>query len=579
MTAFPRHLVPCAALALVLTLLNALKPLHIDDAAYYCFASQIAAAPLSPYDFEILWGQQLLPANRLLAPPLLPYWWAAGIRLFGENPFLWKFWLLPICLLLVFTLHALARRCARGLAMPLVCLIVLSPSLLPGLNLMLDVPALTLSLCALTLFLRAVERDALGGALLAGLVAGLALQTKYTALVTPAVLLLYAGLFRRVRLGVIAAMMAVVVFVGWEILIALRHGQSHFLSNLSQQDGALLEKIGPLFRALLNLAGGLAPAIALLGLIALGLSRWVVLSAAAAVLLGYGLVVFLPQEAATGMTVSALICRILGLLVLGTLAAVAWRLASGRSYPNLGGPPRRLEWFLCGWLALEVAGYFVLTPFPAARRVMPPLVVAALLTGRLADRTCRSLQRTGMVWTVTGVGTLLGLLFYAVDVREAVAQKRAIERAARHVRRQDATARVWYTGTWGLKFYAERAGLWPVLPDRSALRRGDWLIAPDAPLPSQEIDLPGAPLALAERVEITDGIPLATVGGYYGGNVPLEHHRGPRVSLRLYRVTADFTPARSAKPQAASGGERPRQANAARDALDLARQRRHVAGQ
>src|SRR5262245_47947200 len=169
MTSSLRHLLPCAALAIVLTLLNALKPLHMDDAAYYCYAAHIAEHPLSPYDFEILWHQQPCPANQVLAPPLLLYWWAAGIRLFGENPFLWKVWLLPINLVLVFALHALARRFARGIERPLVCLIVLSPSLLPGLNLMLDVPALALSLGALALFLRAVDRDALGTALLAGL--------------------------------------------------------------------------------------------------------------------------------------------------------------------------------------------------------------------------------------------------------------------------------------------------------------------------------------------------------------------------------------------------------------------------
>ena len=38
-----------------------------------------------------------------------------------------------------------------------------------------------------------------------GLVAGLAMQTKYTALVTPAVMLVYAGLYRRLRLGLAAS--------------------------------------------------------------------------------------------------------------------------------------------------------------------------------------------------------------------------------------------------------------------------------------------------------------------------------------------------------------------------------------
>ena len=38
---------------------------------------------------------------------------------------------------------------------------------------------------------------------------------------------------------------------------------------------------------------------------------------------------------------------------------------------------RRVEWFLVLWLAVEGAGYFVLSPFPAARRVLGLIVVAA----------------------------------------------------------------------------------------------------------------------------------------------------------------------------------------------------------
>jgi 4-amino-4-deoxy-L-arabinose transferase-like glycosyltransferase len=566
MMALPRHFLPCAALALILTLLNAFKPLHIDDAAFYRCASQIHHDPLSPYDFEIVWSGRLLPANQLLAPPLLPYWWAAGIALFGEKPFLWKVWLLPISLLLVFSLHALARRCARGLEMPLLCLIVLSPSLLPGLNLMLDVPVLALSLCALTLFLRAADRDSARAALLAGLVAGLAMQTKYTALVMPALMLVYAGLYRRLRLGFLAAAMAAAVFASWEGFVALRHGQSHFLASLVQQDGSLLAKIGPLFRALLNHAGGLAPATALLGLVALGCSgRWL-LGAGVVVVLGYGLITVVPQTETTGMTVSALVCRLLGLLLLGTLALVCWRLvapgrrlrprqAAGQECPAhaTGGlawarhscpaaSRRRLEWFLLLWLGLEVASYFVLTPFPAARRVLNLLVVVALLTGRLAARTCRRESSRGLAWGVSAGGALLGLLFYTVDFREAAAQQQAAERAAEHVRSGDG-GKGWYVGTWGLMFYAERAGLQPVVPDRSALRKGDWLVVPDAPLPHQEIVLAGAPLALSERVVVGDVLPLRTVWGYYSSNLPLEHRHGPRVSLAVYRVTADFTPA------------------------------------
>ena len=65
---------------------------------------------------------------------------------------------------------------------------------------MTDVPALSLGLFAVAVFLRAGDRSSMSLALLAGLLAGLATQTKYTALTIPPVLLLYVSLFGRMRL-------------------------------------------------------------------------------------------------------------------------------------------------------------------------------------------------------------------------------------------------------------------------------------------------------------------------------------------------------------------------------------------
>src|ERR1700676_757658 len=106
-------------LALLYTLLNSVKPLTIDDTAYYYFADHLSRQPLDPYGFTVFWWKQPDPANQVLAPLVLPYWWSLAVRLFGMNPFLWKLWLLPFSLLFVFALHALLRRFARGLEMPL----------------------------------------------------------------------------------------------------------------------------------------------------------------------------------------------------------------------------------------------------------------------------------------------------------------------------------------------------------------------------------------------------------------------------------------------------------------------------
>lgn len=533
-----RYVLPCAGLALALTLLNCLKPLHIDDTAYHYFASQIARDPLSPYGFEICWAERPGPANETLAPPVLPYWWAAGLTVLGDDVFLWKLWLLPFHLVLVFTLHALLRRFARGLELPLLILTVLSPALLPAVNLMLDVPALALALAALTLFLRAADRDDVRLAAAAGGVAGLAMQTKYTALVVPAVLAVYALLFRRVRCGVAAVAVALGVFAGWEAFVACRHGESHFLCSLRQQGQPVLERAGPLFRALLNLAGALAPAVAVVGLAALAAPRWAVRGATGAAMLSYALVATAPWPNA-----AALVWRLQGVAVVAILGAVAVRsLRPGGAAGTADRRGGRVEWFLVLWVVLELAGYFVLSPFPAARRVLGVLTAVTVLAGRVASRTCSTAERAALVRAAAVGGAAVGALFFLVDWREAWAQKEAAERASRAVAAKGAHGTTWHAGSWGFRFHAEREGMRLVVPGRSRLRRGDWVVVPDPPLAYRGFAVGRAPLVLTACLVVTDGLPLRTVGGYYGGNVPLAHHRGPRAAVRVYRVTADLVP-------------------------------------
>src|SRR5205823_1132215 len=145
------------------------------------------AHPLSPYGFELIWNQLPRPAIEILAPPVLPYWWALGMHFLGEQPVFWKLWLLPFSFLLVYSLNFLFHRFARRHAVALLWMTVLSPACLPGYSLMVDIPALALGLFAVTVFLRADQADAIRLALLAGLLAGLAMQTKYTAFTIPAV--------------------------------------------------------------------------------------------------------------------------------------------------------------------------------------------------------------------------------------------------------------------------------------------------------------------------------------------------------------------------------------------------------
>src|SRR5947209_19944123 len=102
---------PCAIL---LTLTNAFKPLVIDDTAYVMVARHLAADPLHlygppPRGYPVLWYQEAQGAFTLLMPPVLPYWLSLELRLFGEEPVLWKLGLFPFGWLFTTGAFALLR--------------------------------------------------------------------------------------------------------------------------------------------------------------------------------------------------------------------------------------------------------------------------------------------------------------------------------------------------------------------------------------------------------------------------------------------------------------------------------------
>ncbi len=533
-------------LAAVLTGLNALKPLHVDDTTYYFNAAQIAAHPFDPYGYTILYWSDPLPALHVLAPPVLPYWWAGAIRLFGERPVLWKMWLFPFVLLFVSSLAGLLRRFAPTVAAPLLVLLTLSPIFLPSLNLMIDIPALALSSTSLRLFFWACDRDSPAVALVAGLTAGLAMQTKYTAILAPAVFLAYAVVHGKMRLSLLAVAIAGFVFASWEMILVLRYGESHFLHQIEQGHYADDPK-SKLLGSLCPLLGGAAPTLALLALTVLRWPNWLLFAAALLALFPYLLLVWLDPVVgrldAEPLSLTAILFACNGgAILLGMACAAARR------------PHSRTAWFLVIWLGLELAAYVAISPFAAVRRIMGITVAATLLLGHLAMQSPLEPWRKNVLYGLAAVTALLGLGFFGVDYLEARAEQQAVYEAAHRIRQGNPHAVIWYAGYWGFQYYAEEIGMKQAVPLRHAgnraadslppspLHRGDWLVIPSASIPQQELDLDRPELELKDQFSLTDGVPLSTLMDYYAGSLPLRHRHGPRIAVRLFRVKDDLIP-------------------------------------
>ena len=460
--------------AAVLIGLNAAKPLVIDDAAYHAYAEQIREHPTDPYGFEVFWGNAPQPARDVLAPPVVPYWWAGALALFGESVVAAKLSLLPFALALALSAWSLGRRFARGAEAPLVWLVTLSPAVAPSFNMMLDVPALALSLAALAVFAHAAQREQAAVALLAGVLAGVAIETKYTAATGFAALAVYGLYFHRLRYVLIAAAGTAAVFLGWEALMSARYGESHFLHHVFDKgDATAAAQASVWLVGGLALLGSVAAGPALLSVYARGRFGLASLLGGATVAVFVGLLLVPAEREARFTLVPALSDAPPELWLLGTL---------GLAFSACIGPVWWSAWrdddpkarFLAAWVLLEVAGFFVLSPFLALRRLIGPVTALAFLcmaalVGKQPEHHTRLAAR------VAALGVALGLVFALADLSDARSRRAAFDAAWTELEARRAAGsegQVWYVGHWGFQYLAERAGMRPLVAGESRGRRG-----------------------------------------------------------------------------------------------------------
>ena len=549
--------------ALALTAANAAKPLVIDDPVYVAFAQQARAHLGDPYGFDLYWGDAPEPALGIgTIPPVLPYSLAAAMALFGDRPVAWKLSLFPFALALTGSLAFLLGRFARPLATPVLFAAALGPSVLPGLNLMLDVPAVALGLLGYALFVAACERARAGLALASGLALGLAMQTKYSAVVYPALVLAHAAIYRRPREGAVALLAATGLFAGWEGLMLARYGQSHFLAGIHQirtleilPAVARAEAEAPGTRALywmlslFSLAGGTAVFPGLLAGVGLGARRAQVVGAALVAGAGFAVILALPHapafqaEGFFGLNAArypeVFVFLPFGLCVLIALAAVALRRLRRETGLDL-----RIDRVLVCWLLMEVAGYFVISPYPAVRRLIGFGIAATLLAARAASLRAADPDARRGARIAVAFGLALGAIFFGADLSDARARRDVIARAVERLPQLGARAdgeTIWYLGHWELQFYAERAGLRPLIGGVSQLRQGDWLVLCFG-VAQPSIDFPPDGFRLKDQLVAASAWPWSTIPLYYDGFTPLHRQPATQPYIRIFRVTRDLVP-------------------------------------
>lgn len=217
-----------AAMVLVATVPFLNKAFHIDDVYYLQVARHILKDPWRPYDFTwISQGREHQAFENDWSPPFFKYVLAAGLLVFGEKevPLHGIMGLFVAC-----TAGSIYSIALRFSPRPLLttALVILNPLFVPSQNLMLDVPMLALGLAGVACHVWGTDRGSLRLVLAGGLLAGLAVVTKYPAIIVFPLIVLYS-LFRRSWLFVPALCVALVPLAAWCTQNILAHGKLHFI--------------------------------------------------------------------------------------------------------------------------------------------------------------------------------------------------------------------------------------------------------------------------------------------------------------------------------------------------------------
>jgi len=535
--------------AVVLTVLNAIKPIHMDDNVYIAYGKEFIDHPLKPYDFNF-GSPNFISANQLLVPPVLPYYLGVGIKILGNNPILFKIWLFPFALTLSVSLCFLYRRFALGYEIQLLWFTVLSPAILPGFNCMLEIPVLALGITAIVLAFESIESSSNSLIFLTGVILGLAIQTKYTGLITLVVILSLFLIKHKIFKGFIVIVIALLVFLSWEIFINYSQGQSHFIIHLGQRKGNFIRRCLHLILPLLTQVGGIAVAVALIGLVACRAKVRITYLFVILISVGFISLALIPtnlltlkdsQSGRNWLTISTILYGLMAAFVWSIMGIVIFKLLSSNSkaeVQNYSVHDRDIDWFLFIWLVIEIVGYFTLSPFPAVRRVIGITLVFLFLAARLLTKTNLVQQDSQRILRpVIYFGVGLGILFYSVDFFDAHAARQISYEIKKRDWNPTNDSTKWHLTWWGLNYYADQQGLNQLRINQTIPKKGDIILVHKIEeLVNYLKSYKELNLELLDTVNVGDGFPLRTMANYYSGRTPIEHNSGIRISILVYKV-------------------------------------------
>jgi hypothetical protein len=455
------------------------KAVSIDAPVFVAVANQILAHPFDPFGFQMVWdptSPDVWAFNR--NPPLLSYYLAVWLAVFGEVDAWLHVAMLPFSLLAGLSFLGIARRLSDEGARPALLLIATPCYLVLATTLMLDVALLGFMLFAVYALLRGVEAETASGRgkgwqIAAGMAAAAAGLTKYVGFSIAPLLAAAVLLFSVRRVGPIFRVLLppIVIWSAWGGYTAALYGSVHFAGSTDVVlDRGRFEPnefwnhvastpiyygcclIFPMLvwlRSLVrgNFASGLAVVGALLGAFAVNF-------------------VLPPGEPVRRIPLQADVAVFAALGIAG--AVVVWGASFRPSRIRAGA----VEHFLLLWLAgLLCFSWFLNWHVNAADALLavPPVV---LLVFR--DDELRPSARAFGIWLSVMLPLSLALAW--ADLLQANVYRDAARKVVVEIGNQ-AGGR-YFVGHWGLQHYLSKEGFESVVPPqygRSDLEVDDWV--------------------------------------------------------------------------------------------------------
>ena len=420
------------------------QPVHIDDPLFLQTARNIINNPLDPYGSSINWfGDSEKLFDFFSNPPLISYYLAGVITIWGESERAMHLAFIPFALMAGIGMYFLSRRFGAP-AFASALFLVLSPVFLTmSHTFMPDVAMSAFVICGVLLFIRGYDGKRPLLVITGALFSGIAPLLRYNGLIAPVFIMFYIGLnFRKDKIKYSAALLIpIFLFAGWNLFTLEKYGIMHFLYHFHFQNDTTTGVTNETLRTLSNLmyiSSCFLPLFLLL--LWKGRNTYVLLLSFICAFM----MTFIAQCFAHYAFVNLFLVFIFAFGASSFFIVAAKDLACEWK----SGFPRDFI-FLVLWLitilwmhksGVHSAAKYVITALP------PVIIISLRCAGRLINRKQIA---AALVFTM-----LLGVITATADFRFASMYKQMANDAAEQTARFNFPK--YFTGHWGFQYYMEK---------------------------------------------------------------------------------------------------------------------------